>query len=191
MNVSCTASAPEPSALQISFSPDRVDVNVTWRPSGAKWAMRVPSSRGDRDRWWGGCGRAGRRGLDAPDVGVGVTADVHKARRAVSLGTRDDGRQPVLTHKRQPLRRPVAGDPEPPQARLHAEQDLGAVRRPPGVVRRQVGRCQATRLARRSQVLRERQQSELASERRDLAAEGQPLAIRRERGIGVGRNPES
>jgi len=39
MKVSCTASAPDASALQISFSPERVDVNVTWRPSGAKWAM--------------------------------------------------------------------------------------------------------------------------------------------------------
>ena len=39
MNVSWTASAPEASARQISFSPDRVDVNVTWRPSGAKCAM--------------------------------------------------------------------------------------------------------------------------------------------------------
>jgi hypothetical protein len=39
MNVNWTASAPETFARQTSCSPDRVDVNVTWRPSGAKCAI--------------------------------------------------------------------------------------------------------------------------------------------------------
>ena len=138
----------------------------------------------------GSGGRTRRRGLDAPDVGVGVAADVRKTRRPVSLGTRDDR----ASYPSSPTNGSRSGVPSPAirnlqSAALAAEQNLGAVGRPPGIVRRQ-SRADVRRRGSPAAVtsLRERQQGELAGERRDLAAEGQPLAVRRDRWIGVGKD---